>query len=102
MNKNARLLLAVIAVGLGGYGVARLAARSPGLPAWGGALLGASVSGCLWFAEVWLERQEPHSLTYLALPAAGLVGLGSAAFTTTLGRRLWQRWLRSQRVLEDL
>ncbi len=97
-----RSCLFLVSVGLGGYGAARLAARAPWLPAWGGALLGASVSGCLWFAEVWLERQDPHALTYLVLPAAGLVGLGSAALAATLGHRLWRRWLRSRRALEEL
>jgi hypothetical protein len=82
-----RSCLFLVSVGLGGYGVARLAARWPGLPAWGGVMLGASVSGCL---------------TYLALPAAGLVGVGSVALTTMLGRRLWQRWVRARRAVPEL
>jgi hypothetical protein len=84
--------LFVLSAGLAAYGVGRLAARTPWLPAWAGALLGASVSGCLWFALSWLERQEPHSLTYGVLPAAGLAALLAAALGLASGRWLWLRW----------
>jgi len=84
----------VLSAGLAAYGVARLAARTPWLPAWAGALVGVSVSVCLWFALSWLERQEPRSLTYGVLPAAGLAGLLVAALVLASGRRLWARWGR--------
>ncbi len=86
-----RIGLFVLSAGLSAYGAGRLAARAHWLPAWAGALLGAAVSGCLWFALSWLERREPAPLSYLVLPAAGGVGLAVAAFGLAAGRRAWLR-----------
>lgn len=93
--------LFVLSAGLSAYGVGRLAARTQWLPAWAGALVGASVSGCLWFALSWLERQEPAPLTYLALPAAGFVGLVATGLGLAVGRRAWLRWGRSLQAPES-
>jgi hypothetical protein len=98
MPLGLRSWLFVSSTGLAAYGVSRLAARRPWLPAWAGALLGASVSGCLWFALSWLERQEPRSLTYWVLPGAGIVGLCVALAGLVLGRRLWTRWIRLRKI----
>jgi hypothetical protein len=87
-----RSWLFILSAGLAAYGVGRLAARTPWLPAWAGVLLGASVSVCLWFAFSWLERQEPHLLAYCVLPGAGLLALLVEALGLMLGFRLWQRW----------
>lgn|GEM_PF-1051076 len=73
-----RVCLFTLSAGLSAYGVGRLASRTPWLPAWAGALLGACASAGLWWATAWLERQEPHSATYLALPAAGVAGAALA------------------------
>ena len=73
-----RVCLFTLSAGLSAYGVGRLASLRPWLPAWAGALLGACASACLWWAMAWLERQEPHSTTYLALPAAGIAGAALA------------------------
>jgi hypothetical protein len=102
MPLELRSSLFVLSVALAAYGVGRLVVRSPGLPAWGGALLGAAVSGCLWCAETWLERQEPRVLSYLALPVAGALGVAGAALVLRLGRRLWRRWGRARAVLGGL
>jgi hypothetical protein len=94
--------LFVLSAALAAYGVARLATRTVWLPAWGGALLGAFVSACSWLALSWLERQEPASLTYLALPAAGGAALVTVALGLALGRRAWLRFgplLRSRKTL---
>ncbi len=42
----------------------------------------------------WLERQEPHSATYLALPAAGLAGAGLAGLALLAVQRLRLRYGR--------
>jgi len=73
-----RVCLFTLSAGLAAYAVGRMASLRPWLPAWAGALLGACASGCLWWAMAWLERQEPHSTTYLALPAAGIAGAALA------------------------
>ena len=91
-----RVCLFTLSTGLSAYGIGRLAALRPWLPAWAGALLGACASSCLWWAMTWLERQEPHSLTYLALPTAGIIGAGLAGLALfpvqwlrlRIGRRL--------------
>jgi hypothetical protein len=90
MPLGLRVCLFTLSAGLSAYGVGRLASLRPWLPAWAGALLGACASICLWWAMTWLERQEPHSLTYLALPAAGIVGAGLAglALLAVQGLRL--------------
>jgi hypothetical protein len=87
-----RSCLFVLSAALAAYGVARLATRTVWLPAWGGMLLGALVSACSWLALSWLERREPASLTYLALPAAGCAALVTAALGLALGRRAWLRF----------
>ena len=69
-----RICLFTLSSGLSAYGVGRLASLRPWLPSWAGALLGACASACLWWAMAWLDRQEPHSAAYLALPAAAIVG----------------------------
>ena len=89
-----RVCLFTLSAGLSAYGVGRLASLRPWLPAWAGALLGACASVCLWWAMAWLERQEPHSLTYFALPAAGIVGAGLAGLALLLVQRLCQRYGR--------
>jgi len=85
-----RICLFTLSAGLSAYGVGRLASLRPWLPAWAGALLGACASTCLWWAMAWLERQEPHSATYLALPAAGIAGaaLGGLALLAVQSLRL--------------
>jgi hypothetical protein len=89
-----RAWLFLLSAGFAAYGVARLATRTPWLPAWAGALLGGAISGCLWSSLSWLERQEPRSLTYLVLPAAAATGLVCAAAALGIGRRLWLRRAR--------
>jgi hypothetical protein len=96
-----RSWLFVLSAGLAAYGVGRLAARTPWLPAWAGALLGASVSVCLWLAFSWLERQEPRWLTYCALPGAGVGAVLAEALGLALGLRLWLRFRQSQRRAGD-
>jgi len=73
-----RVCLFALSTGIAAYAIGRLAAHRPWLPAWAGALLGAGVSACLWWAMAWLERQEPSASAYLALPAAGLAGVALA------------------------
>ena len=92
MPRGLRSCLFVLSAGLAAYGVGRLVARTPWLPAWAAGTLGVCESGCLWFALTWLERQEPRPLTYTVLPAAGLAALLLAAGGLALGRRLWLRW----------
>jgi hypothetical protein len=87
-----RACLFALSAGLSAYGVGRLAALRPWLPKWGGALLGACASGCLWLAVSWLERQDPHGAAYLVLPAAGLLGAALSAISLLLAQRvrLWR------------
>ena len=89
-----RVCLFTLSAGLSAYGVGRLASLRPWLPPWAGALLGAWASICLWWAMAWLERQEPHSLTYLALPAAGLAGAALAGLCLLAVQRLRLRYGR--------
>jgi hypothetical protein len=89
MPLGLRVCLFTLSAGLSAYGVARLAALRPWLPAWAGALLGLCVSACLWWTVAWLERQEPRSTTYLALPLAGLVGATLAGLSLVAAQ-----WLR--------
>jgi len=89
-----RIFLFTSSAALAGYAVGRLASVRPWLPAWAGALLGACASACLWWAMAWLERQEPHSGTYLALPAAGLTGAALAWVGLCVVQRLRQRYGR--------
>jgi len=84
-----RVCLFTLSAGLSAYGVGRLASLRPWLPTWAGALLGACASACLWWAVAWLERQEPRSATYLALPISGLVGAALAGLAL-----LFAQWLR--------
>jgi len=90
-----RVCLFTLSAGLSAYGVGRLASLRPGLPAWAGALIGACASTCLWWATAWLERQEPHSSTYLALPVAGMAGAALAGLALLAVRRLRLRFGRS-------
>jgi hypothetical protein len=83
-----RVCLFTLSAGLSAYGIGRLASLRPWLPAWAGALLGAATSACLWWALAWLERQEPHSATYLALPAAGIAGLALASMVLLAVQRV--------------
>ena len=88
MPLGLRFCLFTSSAGLAAFGIGRLASLRPWLPAWAGALLGACASGCLWWAMAWLERQEPHSATYLALPAAGIAGAGLAGLVLLAVQRL--------------
>jgi hypothetical protein len=74
-----RALLFASSAGISAYGVARLIERQTTLPRWLGVLLGLCVAGCLWFALSWLERHELRPLSYLALPAAGAIGVALSA-----------------------
>lgn len=89
-----RICLFTLSAGLSAYGVGRLASLRAWLPAWAGAVLGGWASACLWWAMAWLERQEPHSLTYLALPAAGLGGTASAGLVLLAVQQLRLRYGR--------
>ncbi|HET7544675.1 MAG TPA: hypothetical protein VFK05_32625 [Polyangiaceae bacterium] len=91
-----RVCLFTLSAGLSAYGVGRLASPRPWLPAWAGALLGACVSACLWWAVAWLERQEPRPTTYFALPAAGVVGTALAGLTLVAAQ--WLRLRYGRRV----
>ena len=90
MPRGVRAFLFGLSAGLAAYGVGRLAALRPWLPAWAGALFGAAASCCLWWAMAWLERQEPRTAAYLALPASAVVGAGFVAFSLFLLQRLRQ------------
>jgi len=92
MPLGLRLCLFACSAGLAAYVVGRLASRRTWLPPWAGALVGVAVSACLWWAMAWLERQEPHALTYLVLPAAGLAGaaLVGALLLGVQRLRYWQ------------
>ena len=90
MPLGARVFLFALSAGLAAYGVGRLASARPWLPAWAGALFGAAASCCLWWAMAWLERQEPRSSAYLALPASALVGAGLVALSLFVLQRLRQ------------
>jgi hypothetical protein len=83
-----RVFLFALSAALAAYGVGRLAALRPWLPAWAGASLGAAASCCLWWAMAWLERQEPHVAAYFVLPAAALLGAGLVAVSLFLVQRL--------------
>ena len=96
MPLGIRVSLFVVSAGLAAYGVGRLASLRPWLPAWAGALLGALVSCGLWRAMAWLEVQEPHALTYLALPAAGVAGVALAGLS--LFGVQWLRLYRGRRA----
>ena len=89
-----RVCLFTLSAGLSAYGVGRLASLRPWLPVWAGALLGAGASACLWWAMAWLERQEPHSATYLALPAAGIAGVALAGLALLAAQQLRARYGR--------
>jgi len=89
-----RILLFTVSAAMAGYWVGRLASARPWLPAWAGALLGACASACLWWAMAWLERQEPRSATYLALPAAGLAGAALAGLGLFAAQRVRERYGR--------
>jgi hypothetical protein len=82
-----RVSLFALSATLAGWGVAWLTGARE-LPLWGGVLLGACVSACLYWAEAWLERHEPHGASYLALPAAGLLCLGLCSLGLLLLHRL--------------
>ena len=96
MPLGIRLCLFASSAGLAAYGVGRLASQRPWLPPWAGALVGIAVSCCLWWAMAWLERQEPRTLTYLVLPAAGIVGAALAGLSLIGVQRL--RWWRGRRA----
>ncbi|HEY0465271.1 MAG TPA: hypothetical protein VGC79_13740 [Polyangiaceae bacterium] len=83
-----RVCLFTLSAGLSAYGVGRMASLRPWLPVWAGALLGACASACLWWAMAWLERQEPRSVTYLALPAAGIAGAALAGLALLAVQRV--------------
>jgi len=83
-----RICLFTLSAGLAAYGVGRLASDRPWLPAWAGASLGAWSSACLWWAVAWLERQDPHSGNYLALPAAGVGGAALAGLALLAVQRV--------------
>ncbi|HKO47667.1 MAG TPA: hypothetical protein VJV79_08085 [Polyangiaceae bacterium] len=91
-----RICLFSLSAGLSGYGIGRLASLRPWLPAWAGALLGACASACLWWAMAWLERQEPHPASYLALPAAGIAGAALAGLALHAVQRV--RWRPGRRA----
>lgn len=83
-----RICLFTLSAGLSAFAVGRLASSSPWLPVWAGGLLGACVSACLWWAMAWLERQEPHSAAYLALPASGIAGAALAGLALLAVQRV--------------
>ena len=83
-----RVCLFALSAGFSAYLVGRLSALRPGLPVWAGALLGVCVSGCLWWAVSWLERQEPHGVAYLVLPAAGALGATLCGLSLLLAQRI--------------
>jgi len=83
-----RVCLFTLSAGLSAYAIGRLVSLRPWLPAWAGALLGVCASACLWWAITWLERQEPHPISYLALPAAGMAGACVAGLSLLAVQRL--------------
>ena len=88
-----RVCLFALSTGIAAYAVGRLASHRPWLPAWAGALLGAGVSGCLWWGLAWLERQEPSAAAYLALPVAGIAGVALASLVLLGVQRARVRFL---------
>ncbi len=86
-----RVALFALSAGFSAYVVGRLSALRPWLPVWARALLGACVSGCLWWAVSWLERQEPHGASYLVLPAAGALGVTLCGFSLFVMQRIRAR-----------
>jgi hypothetical protein len=86
-----RVCLFALSAGLAAWGVARLTSARAWLPVWAGGLVGLFVSGCLYWAEAWLERREPHGVTYLVLPVAGLLGVGLCGVLLILLERLLER-----------
>jgi len=90
-----RVWLFTVSAALAAHGIGRLAAARPWLPAWAGALLGVCASVCLWWTMAWLDRQEPHSAAYLALPGAGLVGAAIAGLGLLLAESLRSRFGQS-------
>ena len=94
MPLGLRICLFTLSAGLSAYGVGRLASLRPWLPSWAGAMLGAGASACLWWAVAWLERQEPHMATYLALPAAGIAGAALAGLALLAVQQIRLRYGR--------
>jgi hypothetical protein len=88
-----RICLFALSAGVSAYVVGRLSALRPWLPVWAGALLGACVSGCLWWGVSWLERQEPRGAAYLVLPAAGALGATLCGLSLLL-----TQYIRARRV----
>lgn len=88
MPLGVRVILFTLSAALAAYGVGRLAALRPWLPAWAGASFGGAASCCLWWAIAWLERQEPRPAAYWVLPAAALFGAGLVAASLFLVQRL--------------
>lgn len=84
--------LFVLSAAVAAYAVGRLTSRRPWFPAWGGAVLGAFVSSGLWFATAWLERQQPSTSAYLALPASGLAGAALSGLLLLGAQRVLPRW----------
>jgi hypothetical protein len=89
-----RICLFSLSAGLAAYGISRLASSRPWLPAWAGALLGAFASACLWWSMAWLERQEPRSITYLALPGAAIAAATLAGLALLVVQSLRLRYGR--------
>lgn len=85
-----RAFLFALSAGLAAYGVGRLAALRPWLPAWAGALFGAAASCFLWWAMAWLERQEPRATTYFVLPASAVLGSSFVALSLFFVQRVRQ------------
>ncbi|MEO6600039.1 MAG: hypothetical protein ABIQ16_09225 [Polyangiaceae bacterium] len=85
-----RAFLFALSAGLAAYGVGRLTALRPWLPAWAGAFLGATAACCLWWAMTWLERQEPHATAYFVLPASAVVGSAFVAVSLVVVQRVRQ------------
>jgi len=90
-----RVCLFTLSAGLSAYGIGRLAALRPWLPPWAGAALGTCASAGLWWAMAWLEKREPHSATYLALPAAGIAGAALAGLLLLGVQRIRVRYYRA-------
>jgi len=101
MPLGLRSWLFMLSAGVAAYGVSRVVARTPWLPVWAGGLVGAAVSGGLWFVQSWLERQDPRTLTYWMLPGAGVLGVLGVGSGLALGRALWLRWGRRAGLTPD-